>query len=946
MIIIKPFIQLIEILLSFNYSLTGNYGISLILLSFEITVIMLPFYYLAEKWKRAEEKDQFNMEKDINSIKAVYTGQKRFYLINEVHRIHNYKSVYSLRVTFGLILQIPLFMAAYICLSHYTELNGISFSFFPDLGKQDQLIFGINVLPFIMTIVNIFASFMYAKESKRSDKVQLVIMALLFLVLLYDRPAGLVFYWTMNNVFSIPKNIWLKKVCPPVAVYNEDKIDIREIVKSRWTSTVIWISALFILLIQSFFLDKKIDCAKEMVLAAGAFGAVLFLVFFIKWIKLLLIKKTSFNYIILPLLCWSGFMLVGVDKFINGPLSTGYEVAPLWLFMFFMQMIINAYSVHFVLKSEDFPCKMKKENIPVQDRNIYIISSGFLCLFFFLFSPVITFFNGGSVLRNSLSDIVLRNIPLLVLTFVFSIIIYFVFRKKRQNLIRISVLAVFMTLLYFYVLPCEGGGLNFNFLMDEKAVKEVPFIFYFLDFFIIASLYLIASFLKDRFRFQLTVLLVSFFIGIGGEFMWKIISTDSDSSDIAQNSSILPEESDIVHSFSKTGKNIFLIVPDMFLGGYMKDIEVDNPEIINNLNGFTWYPNTLSISTRTCTSMPSILGGRDYTPDGLNYNENEYNDKKSNDAYYEIIIPLAENGWNVSFSDPYISLKGEKKDLVTETRSEYYMPYWSKLNNNDVPDLNQNNSLLLSMFSVFHSAPYSFKKTIYSKGLWLFSSRDESQKNVAIENQIMWSYLDLIPRISNTDSEKSTFKYIHTELTHHPFAVDKSGKIVYDRYPDEEAQSNVYGRSAYYSAREFLRLLSDFVTWLKSEGIYDNTMIIVVSDHGNSVTDDDPYLNDDLRIKVGNNMFSLLHPLLMVKDFNSKEDFQLDPSFMTNADVSSIIASEIDFVDEEKLKIERPLKGSNPFGKYRHFYNFKVCEYDQWEVHDSIFEADHWERVN
>ena len=33
MIIIKPFIQLIEILLSFNYGLTGNYGISLILLS-------------------------------------------------------------------------------------------------------------------------------------------------------------------------------------------------------------------------------------------------------------------------------------------------------------------------------------------------------------------------------------------------------------------------------------------------------------------------------------------------------------------------------------------------------------------------------------------------------------------------------------------------------------------------------------------------------------------------------------------------------------------------------------------------------------------------------------------------------------------------------------------------------------------------------------------------
>ena len=31
-------------------------------------------------------------------------------------------------------------------------------------------------------------------------------MALIFLVLLYSSPAGLVLYWTMNNVFSLVKS--------------------------------------------------------------------------------------------------------------------------------------------------------------------------------------------------------------------------------------------------------------------------------------------------------------------------------------------------------------------------------------------------------------------------------------------------------------------------------------------------------------------------------------------------------------------------------------------------------------------------------------------------------------------------------------------------------------------------------------------------------------------
>ena len=41
-------------------------------------------------------------------------------------------------------------------------------------------------------------------------KIQLYGMAIFFFFFLYDSPAGLLFYWTLNNVFSLVKNIFYK----------------------------------------------------------------------------------------------------------------------------------------------------------------------------------------------------------------------------------------------------------------------------------------------------------------------------------------------------------------------------------------------------------------------------------------------------------------------------------------------------------------------------------------------------------------------------------------------------------------------------------------------------------------------------------------------------------------------------------------------------------------
>ena len=62
----------------------------------------------------------------------------------------------------------------------------------------------------LMTLINIVSGIIYTKGHPLKSKIQVYGLALVFLVLLYHSPSGLVFYWLLNNVFSLVKNIFYK----------------------------------------------------------------------------------------------------------------------------------------------------------------------------------------------------------------------------------------------------------------------------------------------------------------------------------------------------------------------------------------------------------------------------------------------------------------------------------------------------------------------------------------------------------------------------------------------------------------------------------------------------------------------------------------------------------------------------------------------------------------
>jgi len=215
MIFIYPVYMFVEFVFFLANNVTDDYiGFSIIILSITVNIICLPIYNVAEQWQEKERDIQKKLKSKIRDIKAVFSGDERYMILSTYYRQNHYHPIYGLRGMFPLLIQIPFFMAAYKLLSGLPILNNSSFWFLNDLGKPDKLLHiggvYINFLPILMTIINIFASAVYLKGLSLKEKLQLYIMAAIFFILLYNSPSGLVFYWTLNNVFSLLKNIFYK----------------------------------------------------------------------------------------------------------------------------------------------------------------------------------------------------------------------------------------------------------------------------------------------------------------------------------------------------------------------------------------------------------------------------------------------------------------------------------------------------------------------------------------------------------------------------------------------------------------------------------------------------------------------------------------------------------------------------------------------------------------
>lgn len=138
--IIYPLVQLMEFSYLVIFKIVRNEGISVLGLSFVVTLLTLPLYMIAEKWQEIERNTQKQLAPGIKRIKTTFKGNEQYMMLSTFYEQHHYKPYMALRSSFSLLIQIPFFIAAYNYLSTLPRLQGFSFLFIKDFSLPDNTI--------------------------------------------------------------------------------------------------------------------------------------------------------------------------------------------------------------------------------------------------------------------------------------------------------------------------------------------------------------------------------------------------------------------------------------------------------------------------------------------------------------------------------------------------------------------------------------------------------------------------------------------------------------------------------------------------------------------------------------------------------------------------------------------------------------------------------------
>ncbi|NPD45460.1 YidC/Oxa1 family membrane protein insertase [Lentimicrobium sp. S6] len=1007
----SPFIYIIEQILLFSYSITGNYGISIIILSFSISLLLLPVFIYIEKSKKKDDIVKKKMQPLIDEIKRVYKGQERFYYIKTINRQHNYSSFKALIPILSLLLQIPFFIAAYQFLENFEPLNGVSFWFIPNLSQPDGFLGSINILPIIMTLVNLITVYFYTKNGDSGERKQMLVLAIAFLVLLFNLPSGLVLYWTMNNVFSFfrlfitnPEVFQSKKTYPINRIktdYKENLFSLRIIftalVTIAFVSQFIWafqhnfddiylrlgfafffsfvltfIAFLFIIIFRNnreaivnfkvspFYFNSLLFLSIYFFIAANLYFSgenkelyiitliVLILSQFVGYVYTLRAKRNTNKYLFIPtqiiLISLLVYQLLVSSSVLNGE-EFSFSIAKLNLIITpssWSDLILPGFLFSFITMFYYYSIVPKSRNAKTQTSfQIYSLSIFYVLGLIFFWNPILSLASFPEAFEYTGIDIIKNNILIFIISSAIALSIYFLIPSRfKQSILILVLIAVITTFINTSIIPIDLGSLQINKFEKEANLATASY-YYILEAFILLILvYYSRKILLSKKSRLLKFGLIALNIIIISQSLNSSIQSDSFYRTNSKQEMVetFDPNQDLIR-FSKTEKNIVFILPDMFQGWSMNKILKDNPEYKDVFSGFVWYPNTLSISRVTNTSVPGMLGGFEFYPNILNQDSLTSNRVKTTNAMKNLIHKAHDKDFQITMTKfPYTNMDDISHNHKLPIWSDHWNLHKNELN---IAKATDNGFKILTQNALFYSAPLFLKPKIYNQ-MKLGSSETESlnerRKNTWIAKK--YNFLRLLPYISTAEDENPNFIMIYSSVPHFPWNyIDDDGVLISDVSPTKSAQ---------WSLEKFAL----WIKWMKDNEVYDNTKIVIASDHGTTwekykpgLDIDNPFKNYEDKGQLLYDMLFQLNALLFVKDYNSQGQVKEDWRMMSNADVNSIM------FEEENPTIGAPPKHRTLTG-YVSWWNKKIDTETQYniqhgyQVKNNIFDANNWEKIN
>ncbi len=311
---------------------------------------------------------------------------------------------------------------------------------------------------------------------------------------------------------------------------------------------------------------------------------------------------------------------------------------------------------------------------------------------------------------------------------------------------------------------------------------------------------------------------------------------------------------------ASTDKNFFIFLVDAVDSRTFNEV-LEESDYEDTFDNFTYYPDTMSTYAFTRDSIPFIISGI--------WNKNKtgfltYYQKAFNESV--LLDKLHKEDYDINIYDYELRWTGKKAHVVSN--GEFIN---SKIKIGEF-------TRQMGKFVAFKYLPYPLKK--YSKILSLNFYKCKAVDN---SNEFSWydvDYYKVATKKEIKKEDKKIFQFIHLEGGHIPLNIDENFKPTTNGTYKQKLMAT-------------LKVTNAFINRLKEAGVYDNSVIIIMSDHGFNT--------------VNNGSASgRQNPILYIKGIDEHHDMYTSDKPISYTDLNDLYMGLLDGKNSEEIVEDIP----------------------------------------
>ena len=314
-----------------------------------------------------------------------------------------------------------------------------------------------------------------------------------------------------------------------------------------------------------------------------------------------------------------------------------------------------------------------------------------------------------------------------------------------------------------------------------------------------------------------------------------------------------------------TDENLVILVMDATDSKTFYDmLHSTDPEFGDILEDFTYYPNTVCAYPFTKCAIPNILHGQWFE------NQEDYQDFTARAmASSPLLQRLRQEDYRVGIYEEESYMVSGKTLTGVENTLEFtfQLTGWKQTAKEEMK------------LVWFKYAPWPLKRlvTIDKDRFNRILKLPEGIEQFHDENREFYEMLSSQP--VETVPEKC-FRFYHLEGAHVPFRYDRDVNLISDGTYEENMQAT-------------MTIVSAYLEGLRAAGVYDNTAVILMADHG--------YAYGREREMLGR-----CAPILAVKGIGEKHPLEISEAPISYEDLQTLYSRLMDGMTGEKLFDARP----------------------------------------